>query len=72
MREKEKLLVTSNFYFSHIVFYPFGELSAISIKFQINGRQDLYSAESFKIESVVTLIIEIFFSKFESNTASDM
>ena len=28
--EKEKLLVTSNFSFSHHVFYPFGELSAIS------------------------------------------
>ena len=27
--EKEKLLVTSNFSFSHSVFYPFGELSAI-------------------------------------------
>ena len=27
--QKEKLLVTSNFSFSHIVFYPFGDLSAI-------------------------------------------
>ena len=27
--EKEKLLVTSNFSFSHSVFYPFGELSTI-------------------------------------------
>ena len=26
--EKEKLLVTSNFFFSHSVFYPFGELYA--------------------------------------------
>ena len=33
--EKEKLLVTSNFSFSHSVFYPFGELSAIFIKFKI-------------------------------------
>ena len=33
--EKEKLLVTSNFYFSHSVFYPFGELSAIFIKLEI-------------------------------------
>ena len=32
--EKEKLLVTSNFSFSHTVFYPFGELSAIFIKFE--------------------------------------
>ena len=35
LREKEKLLVTSNFSFSHSVFYPFGELSAIFIKFKI-------------------------------------
>ena len=33
--EKEKLLVTSNFSFSHIVFYPFGYLSAIFVKFEI-------------------------------------
>ena len=33
--EKEKLLVSSNFSFSHIVFYPFGKLSAIFIEFKI-------------------------------------
>ena len=33
--EKEKLLVTSNFSFSHSAFYPFGKLSAILIRFQI-------------------------------------
>ena len=33
--EKEKLLVTSKFSFSHSVFYPFGELSAIFIKFDV-------------------------------------
>ena len=33
--EKEKLLVTSNFSFSHSVFYSFRELSAIVIKFKI-------------------------------------
>ena len=33
--EKEKLLVTSNFSFSHSVFYPFGELFAIFISFKI-------------------------------------
>ena len=32
--EKEKLLVKSNFSFSHGVFYPFGELSAIFIQFK--------------------------------------
>ena len=33
--EKEKLLVTSNFSFSYSVFYAFGQLSAIFIKFKI-------------------------------------
>ena len=33
--EKEKLLVKSNFSFSRSVFYPFGELSAIFLKFEI-------------------------------------
>ena len=33
--EKEKLLVTSNFSFSHSVFYPFGELSAFFIELKI-------------------------------------
>ena len=33
--EKEKLLVTSNFSFSHSIFYPLGELSAFFIKFEI-------------------------------------
>ena len=33
--EKEKLLVTSNFSFSHSVFNPFRELSAILIIFEI-------------------------------------
>ena len=32
---KEKLLATSNFSFSHSVFYLFGEYSAIFIKFEI-------------------------------------
>ena len=33
--EKEKLLVTSNFSFSHSVFFPFRELPVIFIKFEI-------------------------------------
>ena len=33
--EKEKLLLTSNFSFSHTVFYPLEELFAISVKFEI-------------------------------------
>ena len=36
LQEKEKLLVTSNFSFSHSVFYPFGELLTIFIKFIID------------------------------------
>ena len=35
LREKEKLLVTSNFSFSHSVFYPFRKLSAIFFKSKI-------------------------------------
>ena len=42
--EKEKLLVTSNFSFSHSVFYLFGELSAIFIKFELSP------ANSFGLE----------------------
>ena len=33
--EKEKLLITSNFSFSHSVFYPFGQHFAILIKLKI-------------------------------------
>ena len=42
--EKEKLLVTSNFSFSHSVFYLFEELSSIFVKFELS------SAESFSLE----------------------
>ena len=35
MWEKEKSLVTSNFSFSHNVYYPFGKFAAIFIKFEI-------------------------------------
>ena len=33
--EKEKMLITSNFSFSHSVCYPFGKLTAIFIRFEI-------------------------------------
>ena len=33
--EKEKLLITSNFSFSHSVFYPYKELSVLSIQSEI-------------------------------------
>ena len=35
LREKDKLLVMSNFSVFHSVFYPFGEIRAIFIKFKI-------------------------------------
>ena len=42
--EKEKLLVTSNFFFSHSVFYPFGELQPFSLNVKLS------SANSFSLE----------------------
>ena len=42
--EKEKLLVTSNFSFSHCVFKPFREVSAIFINMKFS------SANSFSLE----------------------
>ena len=48
MWEKEKLLITSNFSFSHIVFYPFGELSAAYSKFG-NCRLPTLSLEESKL-----------------------
>ena len=44
LREKEKLLETSNFSFSHSVFYLFDKLSAIFIKVETS------SANSFSVE----------------------
>ena len=48
LREKEKLLVTSNFSFSHSVFYPFGKLSAIFIYFKNCRLQTLSIWKSLK------------------------
>ena len=47
--EKEKLLITSNFSFSHSVFYPFGALSAIFNKIRNCRLPTLNSLEEFKI-----------------------
>ena len=47
--KKEKLLVTSNFSFFHSVFCPFGELSAIFIKFKLS------SASSFNQSTICRL-----------------
>ena len=54
LREKEKLLVTSNFSFSHSVFYPFGELYAIFYPFgelyTIFIQFEIVDALSFNLE----------------------
>ena len=50
--EKEKLLVTSNFSFSHIVFHPFGEISVIYIKVEI------VVCESFQFGSQKFVVLE--------------
>ena len=49
MWEKEKLLVTSNISFFHSVFHPFGEHSAILIKFRI------FVCKLFEFERVYNL-----------------
>ena len=46
--EKEKLLGTSNFSFSHSVFYPFWYFSATFIKFKLSSA-DCFSSGKFKI-----------------------
>ena len=48
--EKEKLLVTSNFSFSHIVFYPLGEFSLIFIIVELS------SANSFNLGRVQNVL----------------
>ena len=46
--EKEKLLVMSNFSFSHSKFYPIGELSAIFIKLRIDICKHFQFGKSLK------------------------
>ena len=51
LREKEKLLVASNFSISHSVYYLFSKLSTIFIKFKLS------SANSFSwVESNICLL----------------
>ena len=47
--EKEKLLVTSNFSFSHSIFYSFGKLSAIFIKLKILVCKTLWVWKSLEL-----------------------
>ena len=46
LREKEKLLITSNFSFSHSVFHPFGDLSTIFINLRLLSANSLNLEES--------------------------
>ena len=66
--EKEKLLLTSNFSFSHHVFYPLGELSAILIKHKIVvckmswlGSLKFVILERVNIASVIHILYAGFF-----------
>ena len=44
--EKEKLLITRNFSFSHSVFYPFGDFSATFIEFKLSSANSINLEES--------------------------
>ena len=48
LQEKEELLVISNFSFSHSLFYPSRELSAIFIKFEVVFCKTLSIKKSLK------------------------
>ena len=58
LREKEKLLVTSNFSFSHSVFYPLGELTSIFIKFKIDKQ---WEKEKLLVMSNFSFIHSVFY-----------
>ena len=62
LREKEKLLVTSNFSFSHSVFYPSGEFSAILMNYKI------VVCKLFQFGSVSNLSFGKGFTKQNTNT----
>ena len=53
LSDKEKLLVTSNFSFSHSVFYPLRELSVIYIKFKIQN----YCLQSLSVWKSLKFVI---------------
>ena len=77
MREKEKLFITSNFSFSHSVFYPFVLLSAIYIKSKIVvcklfhfGRTEKLKYVLGRVENIMEKGYQQFllFSQFFQNT----
>ena len=55
LRKKKKLLVMSNFSFSHSVFYPFAELSSISHQIQNFGLQTPSVWKSLKFVKICHL-----------------
>ena len=67
--EKEKLLVTSNFSFSHNVFYPLRELSVISSNLKLSSANSFNLEESKMLSfgkglnTCNTILIEIFFRR---------
>ena len=71
LREKEKLLITSNFSFSHSVFYPLypsGELSAIYNQIQSSRLQTVSVWKSLKI--VVWERVKVSVTKFNKFTGN--
>ena len=72
--EKEKLLVMSNFSSSHSVFYPFGELSVIFIKFetvvwkifQFGRVQNLSSSNGLTHSHTMTPFDDLGYKPFEN------
>ena len=53
--KKQKLLETSNFYFSHSVFYPSEELASIFIQFEIVVCLDVKCAVSERVKREITI-----------------
>ena len=65
LREEEKLLLRSNFSFSHSVFYLFQILSAIFIKlFQFGRVQNLLFGKQLNLQ-LLSLIIVAFVASFD-------
>ena len=73
--EKEKLLVTSNFSFSHSVFYMFGELSAIFVNlkivvcqnFEFGRVKNLSFGKGLKQKSTLRVLLNPFLDPLQFN-----
>ena len=72
--EKKKILIKSNFFFSHSVFYPFVEISAIFIKFEIVVRklfqlapvQNLLFGKGLTLYQTITTLTTLYEKPFEN------